>query len=101
MVSAMHPAMYLRGVEARFTDPVTGEKVRPGSVAHSLGDFVMAAVGAGFALEAISERAPDADFAVRYPRAERYVDWPMLVVLSLLGLEALALPGHERGERLP
>jgi len=83
VVSAMHPAMYLRGVEARFTDPVTGEKVRPGSVRHSLGDFVMAAVGAGFALEAIVERAPDADFSVRYPRAERYVDWPMLVVLSL------------------
>ena len=83
VVSAMHPAMYLRGVEARFTDPVTGEKVRPGSVVHALGDFVMAAVGAGFALEAIGERAPDADFAVRYPRAERYVAWPMLVVLSL------------------
>jgi malonyl-CoA O-methyltransferase len=83
VISAMHPAMYLRGVEARFTDPRTGEKVQPGSVVHSIGDFVMGAVGAGFALEAISEHAPDADFAVRYPRAARYVDWPMLVVLSL------------------
>ena len=59
VISAMHPAMYLQGVEARFTDPDTGEKVRPGSVAHPLGDFVMAAVGAGFALEAISEHAPE------------------------------------------
>jgi malonyl-CoA O-methyltransferase len=83
VVSAMHPAMFLRGAFARFTDPGSGEKVAPGSVAHTLGDFVMAAVGAGFSLEAIVERAPDAAFAARYPRAEKYVDWPMLVVLQL------------------
>jgi len=83
VASAMHPAMFLRGAFARFTDPATGEKVAPGSVPHTLGDFVMAAVRAGFSLEAIVERAPDADFAARYPRAERYVDWPMLVVLGL------------------
>ena len=50
---------------------------------HSLGDFVMAAVRAGFTLEGIGEYAPDATFAARYPRAEKYVDWPMLVVLQL------------------
>ena len=83
VVSAMHPAMFLKGVQARFTDPASGEKVQPGSVAHSIGDFVMAAVRAGFALEGVDERAPDADFAARYPRAEKYVDWPMLVVLRL------------------
>jgi malonyl-CoA O-methyltransferase len=43
----------------------------------------MAAVRAGFALDGIDERAPDADFAARLPRAEKYVDWPMLVVLRL------------------
>ena len=83
VVSAMHPAMFLRGAFARFTDPATGEVVQPGSHRHSIGDFVMAAVGAGFALEAVTERAPDADFASRYPRAEKYIDWPMLVVLEL------------------
>jgi malonyl-CoA O-methyltransferase len=83
VVSAMHPAMFLRGAFARFTDPATGEVVKPGSHQHSIGDFVMAAVGAGFALEAVIERAPDAAFATRHPRAERYVDWPMLVVLQL------------------
>ena len=83
VVSAMHPAMFLKGVQARFTDPASGEKVQPGSVAHTIGDFVMAAVRAGFALEGVDERAPDADFAARYPRAEKYVDWPMLVVLRL------------------
>ena len=83
VVSAMHPAMFLKGVQARFTDPASGEKVQPGSVAHTIGAFVMAAVRAGFALEGVDERAPDADFAARYPRAEKYVDWPMLVVLRL------------------
>ncbi len=43
----------------------------------------MAAVGAGFTLCGVGEYAPDADFAGRYPRAERYVGWPMLVVLNL------------------
>jgi len=83
VVSAMHPAMFLKGVQARFTDPETGEKVQPGSVAHTVGEFVMAAVRAGFALDGVDETAPDAAFARRYPRAEKYVDWPMLVVLRL------------------
>jgi ubiquinone/menaquinone biosynthesis C-methylase UbiE len=83
VVSAMHPAMFLKGAQARFTDPETGERVQPGSVPHALGAFVMAALGAGFTLEAISESAPDAALAARYPRAEKYIDWPMLVVLQL------------------
>jgi len=85
VISAMHPAMFLKGVQARFTDPDSGEKVQPGSVAHTIGDFVMAAVRAGFTLEGVDERAPDTDFAARYPRAGRYVGWPMLVVLKLRG----------------
>jgi malonyl-CoA O-methyltransferase len=85
IVSAMHPAMFLRGSRARFTDPVTGDRVEPGSLPHQLGDFVMAAVRAGFRLEGIDEQAPDADFARRYPRAAKYVGWPMLVLLILRG----------------
>jgi ubiquinone/menaquinone biosynthesis C-methylase UbiE len=83
VVSAMHPAMFLRGTQARFTDPSSGEVVKPGSLPHQLGDFVMAVLGAGLRLEAIGEYAPDARFAERYPRAEKYVGWPMLVVLQL------------------
>jgi malonyl-CoA O-methyltransferase len=83
VVSAMHPAMFLKGVQARFTDPESGEKIQPGSVPHTLGEFVMAALGAGFAIEAIGEHAPDEAFAARVPRAEKYVGWPMLVVLQL------------------
>lgn len=83
VVSAMHPAMFLRGSQARFTDPESGELVQPGSVAHSLGAFVMAAVRAGFRLSDIAEVAPNAEFAARFERAAKYVGWPMLVVLSL------------------
>jgi ubiquinone/menaquinone biosynthesis C-methylase UbiE len=83
VVSAMHPAMFLRGAQARFTDPASSEVIQPGSIAHSLGAFVMAAVNTGLELSDIKELAPDADFAARFPRAAKYVDWPMLVVLSL------------------
>ena len=92
VVSAMHPAMFLKGVQARFTDPETGEKVQPGSVAHTLGDFVMAAVRAGFVLDGVGEYAADAAFATRYPRAEKYVGWPMLVVIELSVLGEAARP---------
>ncbi len=79
----MHPAMFLRGSQAAFTDPATGEKVRPGSHRHGIGDFVTAAARAGFRVETLSEHAPDEALAARYPRAEKYVGWPMLLVLQL------------------
>ena len=83
VVSAMHPAMFLRGAIARFTDPDSGEVVVPGSVNHSVSEFVMAALRGGLRLDDISEFTPDATFAARHPRAAKYLDWPMLVVLSL------------------
>jgi malonyl-CoA O-methyltransferase len=84
VVSAMHPAMFLRGSQARFTDPVSGQIVQPGSIPHTIGAFVMAAVKAGLQLTNIEELAPDADFAEKYPRAEKYIGWPMLVVFAMM-----------------
>ena len=84
VVSAMHPAMFLRGSQARFTDPTTGELVQPGSIAHSISEFVMAAVRARLQIADIEEVSPDAEFAEKYPRADKYVGWPMLVVLRLI-----------------
>ena len=83
VVSAMHPSMFLRGSRARFTDPDSGEIVAPGSLPHRLGEFVMAALNAGFALCGLDEHAPDAEFVQRYPRAARYEGWPMLVVFAM------------------
>ncbi|MCA9751050.1 MAG: class I SAM-dependent methyltransferase [Gemmatimonadetes bacterium] len=82
IVSAMHPAMYLRGSQARFTDPDSGEVVEPGSHPHGIGDFVTAALGDGLRLTHLSEHTPDAEFAGRFPRCEKYVGWPMLVVFA-------------------
>jgi len=82
--STLHPAMFLRGSQARFTDPSTGELIQPGSVQHSMSDMVMAALRTGLRIKAIEEAAPDAAFAQRYSRAEKYVGWPMLVVFHLV-----------------
>jgi malonyl-CoA O-methyltransferase len=92
VISAMHPAMFLRGAQARFTDPDSGEVVQPGSLPHTVSEMVMAAVRAGFGLADVVEYAPDAELATRHPRAAKYVDWPMLVVLRL-GREAIVLLG--------
>lgn len=83
VLSGMHPAMFLRGSQARFTDPDSGEVVHVGSLPHSVSAFVMAAVRAGFQIADLTEIAPDAAFAERFPRAAKYVGYPMLVVMSL------------------
>jgi malonyl-CoA O-methyltransferase len=89
VVSEMHPAMFLREVQARFTDPATGETVQPGSFRHSIGEFVMAVLKAGFRLDGIEEQAPDAELAARFPRAERYIGWPMLLLLRMTTTDRL------------
>jgi len=45
----------------------------------------------------VEEYAPDAAFAARYPRAERYVGWPMLVVLDLRAA-AITIPETQSGK---
>jgi hypothetical protein len=57
----------------------------PGS-RHLLCDLVMAAVRAGFAIRNLHEDTPD---AARFPRAEKYVGWPMLVAMVPAGGEGL------------
>lgn len=83
VVSVMHPAMMLKGVQARFTDPATGRETRPASHANQISDYVRAAVRAGLRIVEISEHAVDAGLAERLPRARKYVGWPMLFVLGL------------------
>lgn len=83
-LSTLHPAMFLRGSQARFTDPETGQVVQPGSVNHSYGELVLASLDAGFHIKELIEQSPDAAFADQYPRAEKYLGWPMLLVMSLV-----------------
>ena len=57
--------------------------MQPGSVRYQLGELTMAALTAGFQIDAIHECSPDRQFAEQFPRAEKYIDWPILVVFAL------------------
>lgn len=81
VVSAMHPSMFLLGSQARFTDSESGLVIQPGSIPHRMGEIVMAFLNAGIQLLRIEEVAPDEAFARQYPRATKYIGWPMLLVL--------------------
>ena len=83
VVSVMHPAMMLRGVQARFRDPASGREVRPASCSHQLSDYIMAAALAGFNFDHLSEQSVDEALANRLKRAQRYLGWPMLFLMRL------------------
>lgn len=83
VISVMHPAMMLRGITARFTDPATGRETRPAGVRNQICDYVMAAVGAGLSIDGMSEHAVDDALATRSPRARKYLGWPMLLMMRL------------------
>ena len=82
VVSVVHPAMMLKGVQARFRDPATGREVRPESVAHELSDYVMAALRAGATICELSEHRVDEALAASVPRAARYLGWPLLFMMK-------------------
>lgn len=83
LISALHPAMRLLGVQARFTDPATGRKTWPASVTHQLSDYVMAATRAGFQIDHMSEHIVDEELAAQSPRARKYLGWPLLLLMRL------------------
>ena len=83
VISAMHPAMYLIGKQAKFTDPESKEVVEPGSIRYGVGDFIMSAIESGLKLSAIEELSPHKELAARFPRAQKYLQWPMLFIMSL------------------
>lgn len=72
VVVEMHPAMFLKGVSAHFHDPVTGQDIRPRSVGHKISDFMMAAVGAGLAIEEMREF----DWT-----DQKHAGWPLLLTM--------------------
>lgn len=83
VVSVMHPAMMLQGVQARFNDPATGEKVYPESVPNQVSDYITAAIRAGLAIDHISEHMIEESIVLISPRAAPYLGWPMLLMLGL------------------
>jgi SAM-dependent methyltransferase len=83
VVSVMHPAMMLRGVQARFHDATSGREIRPASQANQISDYILAAARAGFVFDHLSEHAVDESLANRVERARRYLGWPMLLMMRL------------------
>jgi ubiquinone/menaquinone biosynthesis C-methylase UbiE len=84
IISVMHPAMSLRGVQARFIDAATGRRISPAGHAHTMPDYLMAAIHADLRLEHISEHAADAALIAASPRAVKYLGWPMLLLMKLV-----------------
>jgi malonyl-CoA O-methyltransferase len=83
IVCGMHPAMILRGVQARFRLPETNREIRPASYPHEMSDYVMAATRAGFAFDHFSEHVVSENLAERLERARKYLGWPMLFLMRL------------------
>ena len=80
----MHPAMSLRGVQARFIEPRSGRRISPAGYARCTSDYLMAAIRGGLTLEHMSEYVADAALTTRSPRACKYLGWPMLLMMKLL-----------------
>jgi ubiquinone/menaquinone biosynthesis C-methylase UbiE len=83
-ISSMHPAMMLKGLQAQFHDPETGARVRPRSAPNRICDYVNAAAAAGLNIVHMSEHAVDDELAAQFPRAQKYLGWPMLLLMKLV-----------------
>jgi malonyl-CoA O-methyltransferase len=81
IISVMHPAMSLRGIQARFIEPGSGRRIGLASYEHQVSDYLMAAMRVGLILEHVSEQAVDAELVARSDRAEKYLGWPMLLLI--------------------
>ena len=81
VVTAMHPAMFLKGISANFHDQ-DGE-VRPRSHVATLSDYVNGALQAGLDIAALAERSVDQPLAERYERSRKLLGWPALLVMEL------------------
>jgi SAM-dependent methyltransferase len=83
LVTDMHPALLLTGLEARFHDPETGRDTRPVSAGNRISDYVNGALAGGLRIVRMGEREVDEELARARPRAEKYLGWPMLLWLEV------------------
>lgn len=84
VVSVMHPAMMLKGVQARFTDPQTGIETRPMSAPNQISDYINAVMTCGLTLDHFSEHAVDDALAAKMQRAVKHMGWPLLLAMRML-----------------
>jgi malonyl-CoA O-methyltransferase len=81
VVTAMHPAMFQKGVSANFRDE--GGEVRPRSYVATLSDYVMGAIQAGLVIVGLAERSVDEGLAARNERSRKWLGSPALFVMTL------------------
>jgi ubiquinone/menaquinone biosynthesis C-methylase UbiE len=81
VVTDMHPAMRLRGVQANFDDIEAMLSIRVQGYEHPVSEYVTAALAAGLAIESIEEHKGNEALVDRSPRMAKYVGWPMLVAM--------------------
>ncbi len=81
LLSAMHPAMFLRQTQAGFPDPKTGCKIQPESHPHSISDLFTAARDAGLELTDLIEEPVTPELVEKSPRAAKYLGWPLLLIM--------------------
>ncbi len=82
VVTAMHPAMFVKGISANFRDEA-GVQVRPRSYTATVSDYVMGALVAGLNIVALSEHQVGERLAEQFPRAGKLLGWPALFVMIL------------------
>lgn len=82
VVTVMHPAMMLKGVQARFIDRSSGQRIQLASATHQISDYVNAALASNLAFTRFSEHSADMDLVRSCPRAEKYVGWPLLMIMK-------------------
>ena len=82
-ITAMHPSMMLLDVQANFKDPVTGEEIRPKGYPNQISDFINSIIKAGLNIDFFKEYFCSKDFIENFPRAKRFLNWPMLILFKL------------------
>jgi ubiquinone/menaquinone biosynthesis C-methylase UbiE len=81
VVTAMHPAMFLKGVSANFRDE--GGEVRPRSYMATLSDYVMGVIQGGLVIASLAEHSVDEGLVARNERSRKWLGWPALFVMTL------------------
>ena len=82
-ISAMHPAMLLKGTQANYKDPKTGNEFRPKGYPHQIADFVQNMNNSGLLIKKMNEYTGTKELIAKFPKAEKYLNWPMLVTIEL------------------
>jgi SAM-dependent methyltransferase len=78
----MHPAMLLKGVQARFNHPESGDKIYPLGRPYQISDYYNEVIKAGLKVSSISEhQLTDKDRVSA--KNEKYINWPLLLIFEV------------------